>query len=52
MSEPAILAADIKSVENATKAAVTDIKALVANRVGDLMIALIVFGSIWFGHAL
>ncbi|WP_156428067.1 hypothetical protein [Novosphingobium sp. FSW06-99] len=34
------------------KLATTDIKALVANRVGDVVIALIVLGSIVLGHAL
>lgn len=34
------------------KSATTDIKTLVANRVGDVVIALIVLGSIWLGHAL
>jgi len=34
------------------KSASTDIRTLVANRVGDVVIALIVLGSIWIGHAL
>jgi hypothetical protein len=34
------------------KSATTDIRTLVANRVGDVVIALIVLGSIWLGHAL
>lgn len=32
--------------------AVTEIKALVANRVGDVLIALIVIAAIWIGHSL
>jgi len=34
------------------KSASTDIKTLVANRVGDVVIALIVIGSMLLGHAL
>ena len=44
--------ADLAKVETETTAAVSDIKTLVANRVGDVLIALIVLGSIWLGHVL
>jgi len=44
--------ADCKSGPAQATSAVAEIKALVANRVGDVLIALIVIGSIWFGHSL
>lgn len=39
-------------VEAQAKGAVTDLRALIANRVGDVLIAAIVLASIWLGHVL
>ena len=44
--------ADLTAVASELKSATTDIKTLVANRVGDVVIALIVLGSIWLGHVI
>lgn len=44
--------ADLSKVRTETADAVTDIKMLVANRIGDVLIAAIVLGSIWIGHIL
>lgn len=43
---------DAVSVDTAAVGAVSDIRSLVANRVGDLVIAAIVLASIWLGHIL
>jgi hypothetical protein len=37
---------------NETQAAAADFRTLIANRVGDALIAGIVFAAIWLGHAL
>ena len=40
------------AIDTTTVAAVADIRSLVANRVGDVVIAAIVLASIWLGHIL
>lgn|GEM_PF-7062509 len=43
---------DANAVEAQASIAVSDLKALVANRIGDALIAAIVLAAIWIGHAL
>jgi hypothetical protein len=40
------------SIGTTTVAAVADIRLLVTNRAGDVVIAAIVLASIWLGHSL
>jgi hypothetical protein len=44
--------ADLNKVANEARAATGEIAMLIANRIGDLLIAAIVIASIWLGHAL
>jgi hypothetical protein len=43
---------DLTAGEALIAPVVTDIKALIANRIGDALIAAIVLVSIWVGHAI
>jgi hypothetical protein len=43
---------DANAVEAQASIAVSDLKALVANRIGDALIAAIVLAAIWIGHSL
>jgi hypothetical protein len=43
---------DVKTAEAQALTFLSEIKTLVANRTGDVVIAAIVVASIWIGHAL
>jgi hypothetical protein len=43
---------DLATAELAVGTAVTDFRTLIANRIGDALIAGIVLAAIWIGHIL